>query len=245
MIGGSESTVRCVNGANELNLPIAGESVGWARESLRHALNLPFFAEAFIEGRGVNPDYRLVGGDTLEFLWRVGVKGGRGDLHEATAKGLIRRHPELISIGAQVKVLGLDAEAAVDATLDLVVKFVESKYGGIPTSEAPTLAMVVEILNRIEGRLAGAPRMEGWHTDGPPLSIKQASRSANLSESHVRRAIARGELAASNVGTAGRPLWRIVRADLSRWLEAKRGGHSKLPPRSELKELIRRHLPGL
>ena len=78
-----------------------------------------------------------------------------------------------------------------------------------------------------------------------PLSVKEAAKAVNLSESHIRRAIARGELPASNVGTAARPTWRIARADLDAWIEARKGGSPKVPPRSDLKDLIRRHLPGL
>jgi excisionase family DNA binding protein len=115
----------------------------------------------------------------------------------------------------------------------------------LPASEASTLGVVVEMLARIEGRIEALSRAEGRPPDGSPLSIKQASKAVNLSETHLRRAIARGELAASDVGSEGRRLWRILPTDLSGWLERKKGGDPKVPPRSELKDLIRRHLPGL
>lgn len=75
-------------------------------------------------------------------------------------------------------------------------------------------------------------------------SIKQAVGSTGLSESHIRRAVRSGELPASNLGSSLRPLWRIARKDLDVWMEKKKGGHG-IPPKPEMKRLVKRHLPGL
>jgi len=101
------------------------------------------------------------------------------------------------------------------------------------------------MLTRIEGRIEALPQARDQGDNGSPLSIKQAAHSVNLSQTHIRRAIAGGRLTASNLGSAARPLWRVQRGDLVRWMEANQGGQPKVPPRSDLKELIRRHLPGL
>jgi len=77
------------------------------------------------------------------------------------------------------------------------------------------------------------------------VSIKMASSLTGLSRSHLRRAIKSGELPASNCGTAYHPLWRIARTDLIAWMATKKGGTPKVPPKSEIAELIQRHLPGL
>jgi len=77
------------------------------------------------------------------------------------------------------------------------------------------------------------------------VSIKMASILTGLSPSHLRRAIKSGELPASNCGTSYHPLWRIARTDLIAWMATKKGGTPKVPPRSEIEELIQRHLPGL
>jgi excisionase family DNA binding protein len=81
--------------------------------------------------------------------------------------------------------------------------------------------------------------------DAPAFSISQAAEMVNLSDSHIRRAIYKRDLPASNVGSTARPLWRIMRSDLIAWMESKKGGDPKIPPRSDLKALIDRHLPGL
>jgi excisionase family DNA binding protein len=91
---------------------------------------------------------------------------------------------------------------------------------------------------RLESRLAN-------QTDAPAYSISQAAEIVNLSDSHIRRVIYKRELPAANVGSTARPLWRIMRSDLIAWMESKKGGDPKIPPRSDLKVLIDRHLPGL
>src|SRR6476660_3392200 len=56
------------------------------------------------------------------------------------------------------------------------------------------------------------------------LAIKQAASLTSLSAPHIRRAIRKGELPASNCGTISHPLWRIARADLVASLQKKKGG---------------------
>jgi excisionase family DNA binding protein len=244
--GDTPGTVRIVHGANEQILAIAGRTVGWVRANLRDALNLGYFAEPFVNYRAASQRDVLRVGDQLEFLCRFGLKGsGEEPAESRRARALIGVYPELARIGNEVRAMALDADSAVEMTLSLVVQFLERTFGPLPVSEAPTLGVVVEMLARIEGRIEALSRAEGRPPDGSPLSIKQAAKAVNLSETHLRRAIARGELAASDVGSEGRRLWRILPTDLSRWLERKKGGDQKVPPRSELKDLIRRHLPGL
>lgn len=108
---------------------------------------------------------------------------------------------------------------------------------------ADRLADVISRLDRIEkalGRLGPRP-------PGTPeyLTVAQAAAAASVSPSHVRRALRRGELPASNVGTDPHPQWRIAPADLTAWVERRKGGTPAVPPGSEMGDLIRRHLPGL
>jgi excisionase family DNA binding protein len=77
------------------------------------------------------------------------------------------------------------------------------------------------------------------------LSIERAAKLTSLSATHLRRAIRSGGLPASNVGTASHPTWRIARKDLDAWMQRNKGGLPSIPPKPELKDLIRRHLPGL
>ena len=98
-------------------------------------------------------------------------------------------------------------------------------------------------LERIEGKLDGVVR-----TSKPTpeyASINQAARITGLSNSHVRRAVVAGELPASNIGSASHPTYRIALKDLHDWMNKKKGGTVKVPPKSFIDDLIQRHLPGL
>jgi hypothetical protein len=109
-------------------------------------------------------------------------------------------------------------------------------------------ALLVGLRDRttsIETRLAHDTDAPNRQPSDSAFSIKQASTAVNLSESHLRRAIYKGDLPASNVGSKARPLWRISQRDLIAWMDARKGGDPKIPPRSDLKGLIDRHLPGL
>jgi excisionase family DNA binding protein len=107
------------------------------------------------------------------------------------------------------------------------------------------LSQVAASLRRVEEKLTEALRRQtGPEIDQRYLSIRQAATHTGLSYSHVRRAVLSGELPASNVGSASHPVYRIDRGELANWLEKKKGG-SRLPPKSTLKELVKRHLPDL
>lgn len=107
------------------------------------------------------------------------------------------------------------------------------------------LADIAQRLERVERDLDRLCEQTPPGDSKSHLSISDVSRVAAISDSHVRRAIRKGDLPASNVGTISRPLWRIARSDLDAWLEGKKGGTSTVPPRSTLQSLIDRHLPGL
>lgn len=76
------------------------------------------------------------------------------------------------------------------------------------------------------------------------LSIKRTAQITALSDSRIRQAVTCGELAASNVGTTRRPIYRIAKTDLSAWLESRKGNSRPLG-RAELRALIERQMPGL
>jgi hypothetical protein len=69
--------VRCVQGANEQNLPIRGRRVDWVRKNLAHALNIASGAIALVDGILVGEDHVLEEGGVLEFLNTQGRKGVR------------------------------------------------------------------------------------------------------------------------------------------------------------------------
>jgi excisionase family DNA binding protein len=76
------------------------------------------------------------------------------------------------------------------------------------------------------------------------LSIRQAASVTGLSETRIREAVVRGEMAASNIGSDLRQVYRIARADLDKWLEVRKHGGPSLA-RAELRALVEKHLPGL
>ncbi len=59
-------------------------------------------------------------------------------------------------------------------------------------------------------------------------SIKGAARVLEVSPDHIRRAVVGGTLPCSNVGTMGRPTYRISRTDLLAWVEKRKAG--AIPP---------------
>ena len=98
------------------------------------------------------------------------------------------------------------------------------------------------------GGTSSVPAMNGPGSLLPGLdylTIRSVAETTQLSESHIRRAIRSGDLPASNVGTPDHPIWRISRKDLVEWMDRKKGGTSKVPPKSSLTALVKRHLPGI
>lgn len=69
--------IRVVHGANEGVFCIAGAMVSTARLSLVDAFNIPSDAIAFVNGLQVDPTYKLMPNNTLEFVKKLGEKGGR------------------------------------------------------------------------------------------------------------------------------------------------------------------------
>lgn len=96
-----------------------------------------------------------------------------------------------------------------------------------------TLARIDDHLGQLL-RLGEEARQE-W------LSITQVAAATGLPASHVRRAVKRHELAASNAGTEGHPIWRIARADLAAWMATKKGGAAVVPPAKQLGGLVERY----
>ena len=130
------ASVQCVHGANEQSVPVAGRSVCWVRQNLGDVLNVPCFAEAILNGRGVDYDHVLAAGDCLEFICRFGFKGARSSRPEVLkARGLLSVYPEISAIGEQVKAQGLGSDEAIDLTVKLVTELIGRRFGPIPYAE--------------------------------------------------------------------------------------------------------------
>ena len=77
---------------------------------------------------------------------------------------------------------------------------------------------VEERLERIERLLQATQQAPEFY------SIRQAAAVVGVSPDHIRRAVVSGTLPCANVGTAGRPTYRIARADLLAWVEKQKAG---------------------
>src|SRR5206468_7096399 len=109
--------------------------------------NIPYFAEAFINGATVGVGHVLRSTDSLEFVQVFGLKGGGAESdEEAKGKALVDSYPGLKKIGDQVKTFGLDAEKSIEVTLDLVCRFVEEKFGCIPDTATATVKETARLL---------------------------------------------------------------------------------------------------
>jgi len=116
-----------------------------------------------------------------------------------------------------------------------------------------TLQQIAATLQAIDAKLAsqGSPfkvspslaqeSAEEW------LSIREAATVASLSDKTIRRAIRKGELAATNVNNSvRRPTWRIRRSDLEGFMKANVAGHGLPATLPKVKGRYKsRHFPDL
>lgn len=68
--------VKVIHGANDGEFGVAGAKVGYVRASLIDAFNIPAEAIAFVNSEQVDANFRLQGGDTIEFVKQDGQKAG-------------------------------------------------------------------------------------------------------------------------------------------------------------------------
>ena len=68
--------VHLVHGSGDAYFDCAGQTIAQVQESLKHALNLPVEAFAFVNGQIVPEQYALRPGDDVEFVVQHGRKGG-------------------------------------------------------------------------------------------------------------------------------------------------------------------------
>jgi hypothetical protein len=67
--------VRVSSGASSGDFGVAGKSVGAVGEFLKEVLNISSVSKGIVNGKEVEDDYVLNGGDTLEFIRPAGTKG--------------------------------------------------------------------------------------------------------------------------------------------------------------------------
>lgn len=142
-----EATVVVTCGANHCCFALAGLAVGTVKRRLRHILNIPYFAAAFVNGTNVCINRVLAKRDRLDFRQIVGFKGAEAELPRSIeVSSLLRSYPELLAIGQSVKALRLDAEHTVDLLLKAVGSFIEERFGQLPKKEMLTIREVATLL---------------------------------------------------------------------------------------------------
>jgi excisionase family DNA binding protein len=94
---------------------------------------------------------------------------------------------------------------------------------------------VSRVLSPVLTKLAEEARPTGeW------VTLQEAARLTSFSYDFIYDAVRKGDLPAVKKGTD----WRVAVTDVRTWMEKDRG-QSPLPPRSQLSDLINRHMPGL
>jgi hypothetical protein len=132
-------------------LPLAGMSVVKAKALLKDAGNIPYFADAIVNGRRVPVAHVLQPGDRLAFVQRFGVKTGNDQpIEQAIGEAVLVAYPELVEIADKVKALGLPADRSLDLMAGMVAEWVEQRFGPPGMSVLAILNEVIARLDRIE-----------------------------------------------------------------------------------------------
>lgn len=71
----TKTMVKVVCGASATKFDVAGQTIVAVRDFLSDALNIGSEALALVNGKKRKEDYKLQGGDTLEFVKEAGEKG--------------------------------------------------------------------------------------------------------------------------------------------------------------------------
>jgi len=73
-------SVKVIHGANDGIFDLAGSSVANVQTALADAFNIPIEAFAYVNGKVVGEEFRLRGGESVEFLLPWGMKGAKPKL---------------------------------------------------------------------------------------------------------------------------------------------------------------------
>jgi hypothetical protein len=156
MKNGKAKLVRVVHGVNEDQLLLVGKSIAAIKRSLREVFNIPYFAEAFVDGVPVDADHVIRQCHVVEFVKRFGFKGATNEPAEETeANGLLAVYDEpLRRMSDQVKAKGLAADEAVEAMRILVLQWCQHTFGSVAAWDLPELQGTITHLSKLL-RVAG------------------------------------------------------------------------------------------
>lgn len=145
-------------------LPLAGLSVFEAKALLTDAWNVPYFADAIVNGHSVLLCHVLQHGDRLGFSQRFGVKAV-DDLaaEKAMAETLLRSEPELARLVDEVHELRLSVDQRLAVMALRVVQWYENRFGPVTADAVAVLNKMASEWNRLArgGQTPATSRPEG------------------------------------------------------------------------------------
>lgn len=138
-------------------LPLAGRAVAEAKEMLKKAGAISYFADAIVNGRQVPVAHVLRPGDRLVFRQRFGIKAGNDqDIKQAIGEAMVAVYPDLLEKAEQVKARNLSADDEREAMKGVVDEWAIQQFGQPDVSMRAVLADIVQRLQRIESVLGNA-----------------------------------------------------------------------------------------
>lgn len=136
----------------------AGMTVGTAKERLRDSHNIPYFADAIVNGEEVSVAYVLGDGDRFYFRKRFGIKAGDDrPFEERQAEGLIHAY-SLGEIVSAVKRRNLPKDESLDLMAVMVGQWAAERFGQPEPKDRRILTEILKRLDAIEARLKVMPQ---------------------------------------------------------------------------------------
>lgn len=157
-------------------LPLAGVSVAEAKALLRDTWNIPYFADAKVNGRPATSGRVLRHGDLLGFCQRFGLKGG-DDLagEQAFAEALLRSEPGLAAIAGEVAALALPPDEQLRIVTLRVFRWSEERFGRVAAEAAAILEDLAHSLSATGGDRDRPPGQGQPHPGARSGSLRRST----------------------------------------------------------------------
>ncbi len=190
----SSNLVRVVHGPNEGCYPVHNKRVCDVRRALLQVFNIPRSAMAFVGGKPVSEGYRLEGGQVLEFIRAMGIKG-LGELltpEELQEQWRIdgQEYEELLVLGLPIVRFGTGAVRHPETAVDEFMR----QLGNPNQSKPPELVGTPYVAERL-----------GCTT----VWITQMIRSGDIPPNCVVP------------GTGNGKPWKFIRVRIDEWLKRR------------------------